>query len=69
MPIPGYGVMKGVPRYYDDIIREDDPDLFEQVKAMRKTFIEAHGDEYKHERLIQKHQCKKARIELSERCL
>jgi hypothetical protein len=64
VPVPGKGVMHGVPRYYDEIIKEDDPILHEQIKDIRREFMRAHADEYTPERLQAKHDCKKARVAL-----
>ena len=40
VPVPGHGVMKGVPRYYDEILREENPSLYEEMKEVRKAFIQ-----------------------------
>jgi hypothetical protein len=64
VPVPGAGVMKGVPRYYDEILREENPELYEEMKSTRKAFMKEHKEEYTPRRLEAKHKCKKARIEL-----
>ncbi|AJK28325.1 putative replication initiation protein, partial [Eel River basin pequenovirus] len=69
VPVPGAGVMNGVPRYYDDILRDENPEMFEEVKKLRNTFMREHSEEYTHERLLAKHKCKKARLKLKERIL
>ena len=69
VPVPGLGVMHGVPRYYDEILRVKNPAMYEQVKAVRKTFIAEHKEEYEYDRLLSKHICKKARANLKERTL
>lgn len=69
VPIPGVGVVKGIPRYYDEILRVEDPDLYEQIKKARNTYIKEHKEEFSYERLLAKHKCKKARIKLMERNL
>jgi hypothetical protein len=66
VPIPGRGVMKGVPRYYNDILRDENPELYDHVKEVRKAFMKAHPEEYEYSRLFQKHKCKKARVKLAE---
>jgi hypothetical protein len=66
VPVPGHGVMKGVPRYYDEILRADNPELYEIMKATRKEFMNNHKEEYEWSRLFQKHKCKKARVKLQE---
>ena len=69
VPVPGHGVMKGVPRYYDEILREEDPKMYEEVKRMRIEFLKAHSDEFTPDRLLSKHKCKLARAKLKERKL
>jgi hypothetical protein len=69
VPVPGAGVMKGVPRYYDEILRVEDPELYEEIKRTRIEFLKAHKDEYTDGRLLSKHKVKKARLALSERKL
>ena len=56
--------MKGVPRYYDEILREENPSLYEEMKEVRKAFIHENADEYTFDRLLAKHKCKKARLDL-----
>ena len=69
VPIPGHGVVQGVPRYYDEILKEEDPEMYEEIKRMRVEFLKAHSDEYTPERLMDKHICKLARAKLKERPL
>lgn len=69
VPVPGLGVMHGVPRYYDEILRVEDPIMYEEVKETRKAFLREHTDEYSDARLMDKHKCKKARVALKERKL
>ena len=69
VPVPGKGVMKGVPRYYDEILRDQDPRLFEEIKDTRKAFLREHSGEYTDARRMDKHICKKARTDLMKRDL
>jgi hypothetical protein len=64
VPVPGKGVINGVPRYYDKLMKEIDPDLLDQVKGKRIRALIENADEYEHGRLMSKHICKKARLEL-----
>ena len=66
VPVPGKGIMHGVPRYYDEILKEENPKLYEDMKEMRRKFMAEHADEYTPERLYSKHLCKKARVALFE---
>ena len=69
VPVPGLGVVKGVPRYYDEILKEKNPALYEEIKETRQLFYRENADEYTYERLLDKHKCKKARMKLKERTL
>lgn len=62
VPVPGVGVHKGTPRYYDDILAETDPALYEQVKAARLQFKKDHPEHFAPERLEAKYFVKKAQI-------
>ena len=59
--------LPGVPRYYTDILRDEDPEMYEQVKAARVAWMKAHSEEYTDQRLMAKHICKKARVAESRR--
>ncbi len=67
VPIPGVGVKKGVPRYYSDILKDENPEMYEKMKAARKLFMAEHRNEYTEGRLMSKHICKKTREK--DRCI
>ena len=67
--MPGHGVVQGVPRYYDEILKEENPEMYEDLKEIRKTFLREHKEDYSFERLYAKHKCKKARAALKKRPL
>ena len=69
IPVPGVGVMNGVPRYYDEILKEENPKMYEEVKEVRNTFMREHKEEFTDQRLLSKHKCKKARVALMSRDL
>lgn len=69
VPVPGKGVIKKAPRYYDDLLAVIDPQLHEEVKRLREAFREAHGEEYTTDRLMSKYKVKKAQVELLPRGL
>ena len=56
--------MKGVPRYYDKLLERTDPELLEAVKEKRKEYYIENKEEFTHERLLDKHKVKKAKVEL-----
>ena len=68
-PVPGHGVIQKVPRYYDDKLRVQDPDLFAKVQEMREVFLREHADEYTPDRLRQKYHCLKSKVKDMERRL
>lgn len=61
-PVPGFGVVKKVPRYYEEIWREERPLSYEEIKAVRKKFKEEHEDEYTPDRLMAKYKVKVASL-------
>ena len=67
VPVPGSGVFKKVPRYYETILQSEDADTHEEIKRLRKAFREAHADEYTPERLEAKYNVQKAKKEMLKR--
>lgn len=61
-PIPGKGVYKSVPKYYERIFAEKNPEAYEEIKARRKKYHDTHADEYTSERLHDKYTVKKAQL-------
>lgn len=69
VPVPGLGVIKKVPRYYQELFQHEDAMTLEQIKEMRQKFREEHADEYTPARLKDKYIVKKAQIETLHRRL
>lgn len=69
VPVPGSGVYKSVPRYYETILESEDPDSYEEIKRLRKHWYFAHGEEYTPERLMQKYNVKRAQVGMLKRSL
>ena len=67
VPVVGRGVLKGVPRYYQEIYAEEHPLDFEEVKRARQEFIKAHGYDFTPERLMDKYKVMRARQRLKVR--
>ena len=67
VPVPGYGVIKGVPRYYQELFKIEEPLTLEEIKAVRKEFMKAHGEDYTPERLYDRYRVKKAQIQYLQR--
>jgi hypothetical protein len=62
VPVPGTGVIKKVPRYYEEKLKLEDPEMHEEVKANREKFRMEHQEEYTPERLFSKYKVKKAQV-------
>jgi hypothetical protein len=69
VPVVGQGVLRGVPRYYETILKSEDPDTHDQVKKLRQAFKSAHEDEYTPSRLMQKYKVKKAQVNQLKRTI
>lgn len=66
-PVPGRGMIKKVPRYYEKIFAESDPALLERVKAERQKYKRENKEEYTEERLRQKYKVKKDQVTMLKR--
>ena len=69
VPVVGQGVLRGAPRYYETILKSEDPDTHDQVKKLRQAFKSAHADEYTPSRLMQKYKVKKAQVNQLKRTI
>lgn len=54
-------VSQQVPRYYEEILKKENPELHEYVKAERQKFIKEHRHDFTPQRLKAKYDCHKAR--------
>jgi len=68
-PVPGRGINKKVPRYYENLLRTEDPNAYEAIKRLRKSFRDAHAEEYTAKRLTAKYKVKKAQLQQLKRNL
>lgn len=64
VPVPGSGVYRGVPRYYEKLFEISDPLKLEEIKEVRQEFRKAHASEYTPERLMAKYKVCKARRDI-----
>lgn len=69
VPVPGAGVFKSVPRYYEDLFKLEDPISLEEIKKLRVQFMRAHGADYTPERLMVRYKVKKAQVAMLSRSL
>lgn len=67
VPVPGVGVLPKVPRYYESIYAEGNPEGVEEVKRAREVFAEEHKEDYTPERLMDRYKVKKAQVALLKR--
>lgn len=69
IPVPGSGVYKSVPRYYDELHKAEYPEQHAELQRIRQTFMAAHKEEYSPQRLMDKYKVKKAQIQTLSRSL
>ena len=69
VPVPGFGVVRGMPRYYEKLFQVEDPLKLEEIKSLRKEFMKAHADDYTPQRLFSKYKVAKDRCSLLRRSL
>ncbi len=67
VPVPGVGVFRKVPRYYEKLLREEDRALFDEIKDERQRFLKDHIEDFSPQRLEDKYIVAKARFGLSRR--
>ena len=67
MPVPGSGIFRKVPRYYDKQLEAEEPELYAEMKQVRAAFSKAHAEEYTPERLLDKYKVKKAQLNMLKR--
>lgn len=69
VPVPGSGVFKKVPRYYETILKNEQPSDHETIKQIRKKFRQEHSEEYTPGRLMSKYRVQKAKADMLKRGL
>lgn len=57
LPIPGVGIVKGVPRFYDEVLKDTQPDLYDSVKTKRARYARDNPLEFSPQRLEAKFKC------------
>ncbi len=62
VPVPGKGIIRKVPRYYQNILESQDPGVLATVKELRQIFIKAHRADFTPERLRDKYKCAQKRV-------
>ena len=67
IPVPGHGIDKKVPRYYQQLFKESDPETLDKIKLVRQKFKAAHRADYTPQRLYERYKVKKAQLALGNR--
>jgi hypothetical protein len=67
MPVSGHGVIKKVPKYYENQLEKTDPVMLEEIKERRQKFRRENASEYTSERLMSKYKVKNASIQTLKR--
>lgn len=68
-PVPGRGVYKRIPRYYERLYEETNPDAYRKIKRARELYRENNKEEYERERLEAKLHVKKRQLKELTRSL
>ncbi len=61
-PIPGRGVYKKVPRYYEGLYAEEENNQLKEIKKRRENYRNTHADDYTPQRLEDQYKVKKAQL-------
>lgn len=61
-PIPGRGVYKKVPGYYERLYKERNPEKFKEIQRQREKYKQEHADDYTARRLHDQYVVKKAQL-------
>ena len=64
VPVPGSTgkIYRKVPRYYDEKLRVENEQLYDDIKSKRKAFATEHPEEFTPERLQSKYRVKRAQL-------
>lgn len=64
VPVPGVGVVKSVPRFYEEQLKKADPVLHQEIKERRQKYLKENPEEFSTARLETKFKVKKANMAL-----
>ncbi len=67
LPIPGVGLIRTIPRYYEQLYGETEPDRLQEIKKLRQQFHAAHADDYTPQRLMAKYKVQMAKCKQLQR--
>ncbi len=66
LPVPGLGIIRGIPRYYEQLMENIDPDSLEDAQKIRKAFANAHPELFTREHLNSQYLIYKANMRSRE---
>lgn len=69
VPVPGSGVYKKVPRYYETLLKNTDLEQHTEIKKLRRKFREEHAEEFTADRLMSRYKVQKAKSQMLKRGL
>jgi hypothetical protein len=67
VPVQDGEPIRGIPRYYEELFKEENALSMEEIKERRQEFLAEHAEEYTPERLMSRYKCTKARLELFQK--
>jgi len=67
VPVPGKGIVRKVPRYYETILESSDPGTHQLVKQLRQSFIANHKADFTPQMLMSKYKVAKAKEKMKRR--
>jgi hypothetical protein len=69
VPVPGHGLMRPVPRYYESLFEKMNPVLLQEVKEKRAEWLVENADSLSPDRLMAKYLVKQAQLRSLKRKL
>ncbi len=69
LPVPGLGIVRGVPRYYETLMEDINPRALEDAKRIRAKFAQSHPELYTPEHLKSQYLIYKANMARHRRIL
>jgi len=66
-PVPGRGVYKNVPKYYDTLLEREDEDTYRAIKKLRRKYHASKCEDYTPRRLEDRYKVKKAQLKMLKR--
>ncbi len=68
-PVPAKGIVNSVPRYYETILKLQDPAMLDMVKSLREIYRQTHAEDFTPDRLEDKYKIARAKQNQHQRNL